>query len=91
MVCLTGTRPVFMMGESGEDSVMEWADFAPDLAPPVGPPQLSFDRLGLLDANQSERYLLKINFRQNKTEPCVTELRLQSTQGYHSFLECAVS
>ena len=34
--------------------------------------------------------LKKINFRQNKTKPCVTELRLRSTQVYHAFLTRAV-
>ena len=32
----------------------------------------------------------KVHFRQNKTKPCITELRLQSTQVYHAYLVCVV-
>ena len=32
----------------------------------------------------------KINFRQNKTKPCIAEPGLRSTQVYHVFLTCAV-
>ena len=59
MVCLTGARPIFMMGESVEDSVMECTDGAPGLALPVCPPQFSPGHLGLFDVNQNEdRYVV---------------------------------
>ena len=34
--------------------------------------------------------LTKINFRQNKTKPCITELCLRSMLVYHAFLLCTV-
>ena len=47
-----------------------------------------FDINNEVSANYEYLLLKKTNFRQNKTKPCVTELRLRSTQVYHAFLAC---